>query len=410
MCEQRQDRLDDAMLSRVLGTATLPEAIRQRHLRQLARHHAARARYGAALAAPGMRARAVAALVVALVATMAVVAALGSQPWPSPESPAVAVAERLLIPPAPGRGRHIVVEAEVQIPITARPRRSITEVWQRTLPDGTEQMALRAQLALAKPENVAEARQGTTHVITADITDGFSPIERAALEDALGARATAITLELTIDTARDRLLRWQVMVHDARRAAHPMYRLAFTTWEETTAAAIDDAHFAEPGTSDLPPAAGSLPPVPSVIDLPIGRLTVSSRESAGAGRAQVILVGPQSLVLTVDIAPLGGSLHLPGSGVHPFAGPGFRGFWQQDPRQGWPRIALWEDQRRRYALSVNSAAPPGWSEADVIALARAFADQAGTTPTGAPPGTATRAAARARRGYRRSSRRLAPRI
>lgn len=420
---------DDELLYRVLRSATLPHAQRQRHLQQITRQSSTRSRNQGPRPAHLVRQPMMVGLVVLLIVAIAAAAALATRFVPSHSPSGVSAAELMLRAPAPGYGRHITVEGEADIPITGEPERWTTDIWQRTLPNGTAQIAvsaadasgeplgrfvrsgdawfleqggttergqgnplamppelanvlispdtLRVQLLAANPARVTEDRQGKYQIVIVDLSGSISPAERTTLEHELGIQVRQMVVELTIDTMNDRLFRWREIVRDPTGRSYTVLQFTFTAWEETTAGAIDARHFAESATSGASPTPATAP-VPATIQLPVGSLQVSSWTDEGPGRAQVLLVGPRSLVLKLDIGPKGGALSRTGPNVHQIQTAVASGAWQEDPQHAWPRTALWEDSRRRYALSVIESSPDGWSEADLLSLVETLArEQAG---------------------------------
>jgi hypothetical protein len=122
---------------------------------------------------------------------------------------------------------------------------------------------------------------------------------------------------------------------------------------------------------------GELTPLPAWEEgpNPLPReLAVTSGVRLDDGAVRLALTGAGHLVLRLDVRPAQDApLDLPGQGVRPLDTTAGTVLWQADPEQRWPRVATWDDGRRRYRLEVLDADPDAWSERDLKTLVEAFA-------------------------------------
>ena len=419
--------IDDAtltsLLDRALGTGDLTPSQRRRHLALLAQHIERLEQQEASYQNVGERQRLVAGALLVLTAAVAL-----SLWWllASPTHPEVEAAADILAPPAPGSGRHLLITGESTQPVVGQTRRWTVEIWERTLADGLHQLAasatdssgrslaqyvqsgdawtlhdglevdhgrgtplglpptlatalatpgsLREVLLASDPDNVQIRQSGNQHILT--ITISPSATDRATLARELELEAEAVkALILTVRfvPSEQRLVSWEAAALDVHQNQHPLFAYRFVVWDVMAADAVPDASFtlgpATPSpTLDLPP----------VLSLPSGTFTRSSQHQEN-GAVRAIYVGPGTRVVQITVLPSSNQpLDLPGPDVQVLRTTAGDVQWSSgDTAESWPRLALWDDGRYRYDLSVLTAPPNGWTLADLSTIAEALAAWSG---------------------------------
>ncbi|MCO5177944.1 MAG: hypothetical protein M9890_13385, partial [Thermomicrobiales bacterium] len=205
----------------------------------------------------------------------------------------VKAAERLLAAPTPGYGRHVVIDVR-QEGSNAEARAWRSEIWQRTLTDGTQQLrvqsssldggimadllmtgsewvmrdgdtiehgsgqprsvppeatnvlvmpeTLRLTLAGIPPADINEREQKDLSIISATLPVDHLP-DRPALEVEIGGPVASARIDVTIDRHRDRIVTWRETVVDTSGREYLHREMTFVTWESLSASEISEAHF-----------------------------------------------------------------------------------------------------------------------------------------------------------------------
>ncbi len=119
---------------------------------------------------------------------------------------------------------------------------------------------------------------------------------------------------------------------------------------------------------------------------PLGRLPrdlyVAAGVGTGPGMVRLALLGVRGLAIQIDVGPSTPSEPIPpGLSPRQLATTAGAVLWQADPRQDWPRVAVWDDGWHRYRLLVLGDGSAAWSEADLRGAVEAFAAAAESPPT-----------------------------
>lgn len=136
-----------------------------------------------------------------------------------------------------------------------------------------------------------------------------------------------------------------------------------------------------PPTTDEPESALSDLTVPD--ELP-RMMTLSTRQTTAPESERLLFNGTDGLVVQIDVRRWtdGEALDPPDRST-PIQIGGLTVHVTPEPNGGWPRTALWRDQRFVYSLSILSYPPGGWTRDDLLALVTAFSSpaSAGVCPT-----------------------------
>lgn len=119
---------------------------------------------------------------------------------------------------------------------------------------------------------------------------------------------------------------------------------------------------------------GALTPLPPFQTLPRD-LNVTAGVETGEDNVLLALRGAQGLAIRLNVAPTRSTpLEFSNPAMKRLETSGGPVLWTPNPEVGSPRIAVWDDGRRRYQLEVLDGAEPGlWTESDLLALVEAFA-------------------------------------
>lgn len=334
----------------------------------------------------------------------------------------VKAAERLLAAPTPGYGRHVVIDVR-QEGSNAEVRAWRSEIWQRTLTDGTQQLrvqsssqdesimadllltgsewvmrdgdtmergsgqprsvppeatnvlvmpeTLRLALAGIPPADINEREQIDLSIISATLPVDHLP-DRPALEAEIGGPVASAHIDVTIDRHSDRIVTWRETVVDTSGREHLLREMTFVTWESLSASEISEAHFSIE-VEMLGAHQSSSLNLPEAITTPQGQLELSSTTDISNDLHRVIYTGPNQLVVQIDLGPDGsGTPDLGISNPQRLEVDEIMVIWRPDPTYGWPRTASWATNSHRLTLSVIGASTTGWSEEDLIAVVMAI--------------------------------------
>jgi|GEM_PF-3800104 len=317
----------------------------------------------------------------------------------------VSAAERALATPQPGTGRHLHIDVVTHLGARAvLPPVWSTDVWQRTLDDGTEQL----MIASIAPDGTPLARLvsagnqwelaangsidrgiGSPATIPIDISAGLVSPDQLRVQLAghepvrteqhgsvleltyrfptdaiegdvrdLGFLPQQLQIAIQVDSAHDRLITWRAQAVDERGTVHDLWELRFTVWDDNLpASAVSDEHFMISGDTDSPTRTTELD-LPTTLSLSAGTLTRTTFQVEQHEAWKAIYSSPDYGVIQLDI--IAASIptdDLPVARTHTFAVVGVDVWWQEDPENVWPRLAIWEDGRYRYRLSVLQHAP-----------------------------------------------------
>jgi hypothetical protein len=292
----------DGLLRRTLGSATLTAGQRERHLHLLAKRAmkqsaVPRVRLSAAWLAPAG---------IALALMLALIAGVWLREVRlNPANPiSVDASVRLLSAPQPGRGRHIVVERETGFVSDVLPRQWISDVWQRTLSDGTEQLSVEGRSETGAPlgsyvqngasyrvvefdgtveqgrgkplgvspavadvmispdalhdellgmltnggaTKLSEVRTGSDEVTTLDVTSLIAGSDDRLQSDlGISSPIRQGLIEIAVDRKTGQLHSYREMVVDGNGTSHLVWAYTISTWDDLSASDVDASHFAIP--------------------------------------------------------------------------------------------------------------------------------------------------------------------
>lgn len=329
-------------------------------------------------------------------------------------------AERALAPPAVGFGRHLSISVESNIGATQDlPATWQTDVWQRTLENGTQELAiqsnrvdgsmlarfvtsgdqweiarggmvdqgigtplsvplavstgfvspeyLQAQLANSNPATVRTEQRGDSMIIMLAVPAESSQND---IRD-LGFSIREMRIEASVATAGDQLEWWRASAVDVNGDVHLLWQLTFTVWDDQLPGqAMNDDLFMMGGNSSPTPVVDG-PILPREVAVASGVFQRTSQLHERADQWRVIYSGPGNGVIQIDITPSRNSpSDLPDVRAHDTEIAGVTVWWQEDPEGEWPRIAIWDDGRFQFSLSVLRQSP-SWSETELLEVVQA---------------------------------------
>lgn len=213
----------------------------------------------------------------------------------------VAAAVRLLSAPRPGEGRHIVIKGERGFTVPGVASRWTSDIWQRVLVDGTEQLSVQATSDTGAPQGsyvqngsiyrvieqdgtvergsgtpmavspavasalispdalrdqmlgmlstggarqLSQVQNGIDEVTTFDLTSGmFGSTDSLQQEFGITSPIRQGLVEVAVDRASGRLHTYRVTVVDADGKAHLVWAFTFSRWDDLPASDVDPARF-----------------------------------------------------------------------------------------------------------------------------------------------------------------------